>query len=117
MARAKTVFVVSRLNWRPNGDGSWALAPDTFRLASFGTRDEAEIESARRETNARGRVNPFRCGKPFEQLTALPELIFLDWVSDTGLSPPKAKKGAARDWAAWWDATKPDMTTEQHAKL
>ncbi|MBN9117672.1 MAG: hypothetical protein J0I06_00625 [Planctomycetes bacterium] len=113
MAGNKTVFAVSRLNWRP----AWHLAPDTFRLAAFGTRDEAEVERARREANARGRVNPFRCGKSFAELTTIPEPIFLDWVGDTGLSPPKAKKAEPRDWAAWWDETKPAMTAEQHAKL
>jgi hypothetical protein len=122
MAREKTVFVVSRLNWRPviGGSvvaGSWWRAPGTARLASFAARDEAEVERARREANARGRVNPFRCGTPFAELTTLPENIFLDWVSDTGLSPPKAKKGAPRDWASWWDATRPEMSAEQLAKL
>jgi hypothetical protein len=117
MARKKTVFVVSRLNWRPTGSGDWWLVPGTARLASFAARDEAETERARREANARNRVNPFRCGKPFEELTTLPEPIFLDWVSDTGLTPPKAKKKAARDWAAWWDETRSEMVGEQHARL
>ncbi|MBY0461123.1 MAG: hypothetical protein K2V38_27695 [Gemmataceae bacterium] len=111
-----TVFVVSRLNWRPSG-GSWWLAPGTARLASFPTRDEAEVDRARREANARRRVNPFECGKAFAELTAMPEDIFLDWVTDTGLSPPEPQDGKPRDWAAWWDATKPDMSPERHAKL
>jgi hypothetical protein len=116
VARKKTVFVVSRLNWRPTGVGWWR-APGTARLVSFAARDEAEAERARREANARNRVNPFRCGKPFEELTTLPEPIFLDWVSDTGLTPPQAKKKEARDWAAWWDETRPEMGGEQHARL
>jgi hypothetical protein len=114
---AKTVFVLSRLNWRP-GNGGWWLAPGAVRLASFATRDEAEGDRIRREANARKRVNPFRCGKPLAELTTLPEPIFLDWLADTGLSAPKpGKKNAPRDWAAWWDATRPQMSAEQHARL
>src|SRR5262245_21729605 len=113
---AKTVFVVSRLNWRPTGCYGWDLSPGTARLASFATRDEAETERARRETNARRRVNPFSCKKPLEELTSMPEKIFLDWVSDAELEPPKAENDK-RDWAAWWKATRPGMSGEQHAKL
>jgi hypothetical protein len=114
----KAVFVVSRLNWRPAPGRGWWLAPGTARLASFPTRDGAETERARRETNARNRVNPFRCGKALDELTTLPEPIFLDWVRDTDLVPPKpAKKGTAPDWAEWWDANRPEMSGEQHARL
>jgi hypothetical protein len=117
MARKNTVFVVSRLNWRPAGSGSWWLQPGTARLASFPTHDEAEAERTRRETNARTRVNPFCCEKPFEELTTLPEPIFRDWVGDTGLTPPKAKKKEPCDWASWWEETRPEMNPEQHARL
>jgi hypothetical protein len=118
MARKKSVFVVSRLNWRPVGEGKWWLAPGTARLASFPTRDGAETDRARREANARARVNPFRCGPSFAELTPMPEPIFLDWVRDTGLSPPKpAKKDDPLDWASWWDTTRPAMSGEQHARL
>jgi hypothetical protein len=117
VARKKSVFVVSRLNWRPIRGGEWWLGFGTARLESFPTFDEADTERARREANARSRVNPFRCCKPLDELTTLPEPIFLDWVGDTGLSPPKAKKGEARDWVAWWDATRSHMSAEQHARL
>jgi hypothetical protein len=119
MPNKNMVFVVSRLNWRPTGNGrEWWLAPGSARLVSFATLNEAEVERTRRENNAQSRVNPFRCGKSFGELTTMPEEIFLDWVSDTGLSPPKAgKKKASRDWAAWWDETRSDMSAEQHAKL
>lgn len=108
---ADTRFVVSRYNWRPHGRGHWLLSPGTFRLLSFDTRPEAEAELARREANARQRVNPFRCGKPLADLTSIPEPLFLDWVRDRDLTPPEPGKDGTRDWAGWWDAG--DFTASQ----
>jgi hypothetical protein len=116
MAEASTVFVVSRLNWRPTGPGNWWLAPGATRLASYAERDAAERERARREANARGRVNPFRCGLSFPELSALPEDVYCDWVSDADLTPPEpGAKG--RDWGAWWDGARPELSAERLAHL
>ncbi len=101
---ADTRFVLSRFNWRPHGRGHWSLSPGTFRLQSFDKKRAAEAEFAKREANARRRVNPFRCGKLLPDLTSLPEPVFLDWVQDRGLTPPNAGKDGTRDWAGWWDA-------------
>jgi hypothetical protein len=117
VARKKSVFVVLRLNWRPTGGGAWWLAPGTARLASFPTRDEAEVERARREANARKRVNPFRCDKPLAELTTMPGPIFRDWVRDTGLTPPDTADDAPDAWAAWWAAERFGMSAEQLVKL
>jgi hypothetical protein len=107
MAGGGTVFVVMRYNWRRAG-ARWHLMPGSTRLASYPSRAEAEAEAARRERNARQRVNPFTCGADLVALTSMPEPIFLDWIQDAGFTPPTPDAWDLRDWPAWWDALPAD---------
>jgi len=106
-------FVVRRLNWRPAGDRFIRL-PGEVRLASFATFDTAENDRVARETEVRGRVNPFKCGTAWHALTTFPEAVFRDWVADSGLAPPD---GGLDEWAAWWAGEPADRTAEQRWRV
>jgi hypothetical protein len=112
MARARqatlsTRFVVHRLNWRYNG--RWHLQPGMLRVCAFDSRAEAEADSARREANARRRVNPF-AHSALSALSSMPEGVFLDLAADLGAAPPGEKKGKL-DWEAWWPALRDEQRT------
>lgn len=67
-------------------------------VGSFSSREEAEAERQRRESEVRRQVNPFalRLGR-LASLTSLDPPIFRDWLLDQGVQPP-----SDRDWSAWW---------------
>jgi hypothetical protein len=115
--------VVRRLNWRPAGDRFIRL-PGEVRLAAFDALETAEADRVRRESEVRDRVNPFKCGTAWHALTTLPQLIFLDWLQDSGLPPPEswaehAATGtiALDEWAEWWLKIAHTLSAEQVAHL
>ena len=105
-------FTVRRFNWRWAGT-CFVRAPGEHRLATFDTADEAHADAWRREQEVRGRVNPFACGPAFHYLSTMPEPIYLDWLRDADITPPKQDSTAKRPWAAWWDSTKTGLTESQ----
>jgi hypothetical protein len=111
---AGKVFVVTRDNWRRR-DAGWRRGEGEFRLATFDTPERAEADRARRQGQARLRVNPFECG-PVAELSSWPEAVLLDWVQDAGLTPPEPKEGK-RDWAAWWQGVAPRAAADQLLKV
>lgn len=108
-------FVVRRLNWREAGALIVRL-PGEVRLASFDTFDAADADRARREAQVRDRVNPFRCGAAWHALTAFPEGVFRDWLSDVALAPPP--EGATLgEWAQWWADAHAAWPAEHRARV
>lgn len=109
-----TRFVVRRLNWRWV-DGYCVRLPGEVRLASFDTRDAADADRADREAEVRGRLNPFHCGTTWASLTTFPESVFADWLTDAGLTPPKARgKGA---WVGWWHEGQVSWSAHQREQV
>lgn len=109
-------FVVRRFNWRWAGT-CFVRAPGDHRVAWFDTRDAADADAWRRETEVRGRVNPFACGPAFHYLSTLPEPIYLDWLRDADVIPPEPAADGKRQWPAWWDATRPTLSESQEFRV
>jgi hypothetical protein len=107
-------FVVRRLNWREAGALIVRL-PGEVRLASFDTFEAADADRARREAQVRDRVNPFRCGAAWHALTAFPEGVFRDWLSDVALAPPDG--ATLGDWAQWWADGSAAWPAEHRARV
>ncbi len=94
-------FIVRRFNWKATYDGDQLRqAPGEHRVAWFDTEAEALAECARRESDVRERVNPFRCGPAFHYLSTFPQYAFKDWLLDAGISLPD---GDLTAWAKWWE--------------
>lgn len=108
-------FVVRRLNWREAGALIVHL-PGEVRLASFDTFDAADADRARREAQVRERVNPFRCGAAWHALTAFPEGVFRDWLSDVSLAPP-SEGATLGEWAQWWADGSAAWPAEHRARV
>lgn len=107
-------FVVRRLNWREAG-ALFVRLPGEVRLASFDTFEAADADRARREAQVRDRVNPFRCGTAWHALTAFPEGVFRDWLSDVSLAPPDG--ATLGDWAQWWADGSAAWPAEHRARV
>ena len=105
--------IVRRFNWKCTYDGDQLhRAPGEHRVAWFDTEADAHAESARREADVRGRVNPFRCGPAFHYLSTFPLYAFRDWLLDAAIAPPDGDDLKA--WATWWDDT-PDPAARARA--
>lgn len=91
-------FVLVRLNWRRTTYGLVRL-PGEVRIDSFNDPDSAEAERWRLEADARGRVNPFRCGSACHDWTHFDEPILRDWLLDHGVILPND----GEKWADWYD--------------
>ncbi len=125
MSKAKTHFLVLRRNWRQAGrSGSYVLLPGEHREAAFAGEDEARADAARREAEARSRINPFRCGTTWADRCSLPEPVFSDFLRDGGIEPPaprkarsKSKPAAPPDWAAWWDRNARKLSAAQRERV
>ncbi len=139
-----THFVVARMTWRVTGfPHTFVQLPGSNRVAAFADREAAEADRWAREVAARRTVNPFRCGTTWAERSHLPEPVFRDFINDAGVEPPTlvplpdtdengkplsgferryvprapAPAGTFRDWAAWWDATAPNLSAEQVARV
>jgi hypothetical protein len=98
-------YIVRRFNWRWAGP-CFIRAPGEIRVAWLDTAADAEAERLRRETDARAKVNPFRCGPAFHYLSTFPEPVFRDWLQDADIDPPTGTgpTGTGIDvWATWWE--------------
>ena len=102
------------------------VAPRVPRvLAAFADPAEAEAYRQHRESTRAlpaNRVCPFHCGQSLklEEVTSLPEPVFLDWLLDAGLTPPPevaTPTGPRRYWVPWWAQNLPHMTEAQQAKV
>jgi hypothetical protein len=72
------------------------------RLRTFDDAEAAEAERTARESEVRGRVNPFRCGVGLGALTTFDAGRLRDWLLDADLEPPASM--AVKELEAWWDA-------------
>jgi hypothetical protein len=102
MAESGTRFVLKRLKWAEDYDGKLTRQPGEVAVASFATAEQAEAERAKREAEARMKVNPFACGPAAHYWTHLDEPRLRDWLMDRGIDPPEPKKGGTANWAEWW---------------
>lgn len=105
-------YVVSRLNWRESA-GIWCRLPGDTRMASFESADDAAADRTKREQAARQRVNPFQCGTAWHERTAMPELIFRDYLQDADIAPPDE----STPWDKWWEAVVPTLTADLKARV
>jgi hypothetical protein len=112
---AEMRYVLCRLDWRMHRHGDhkdcWTRSPGQKDLESFDTFEAAEVVRARNEAIARKRVNPFKCGAGFAELTHFMEAPFRDWLMDHEIPPPTGEK--LQDWRTWWDANHKSWSAPQ----
>jgi hypothetical protein len=103
----KPSFAVRRLAWdKPEHERDYyRVLPKATSVAVFATFPEADEDRARRETEARSGVNPFRYGGAalFYQ-TSFDAPRLHDWLLDGRIEPPSNPTGHL-SWARWWEAS------------
>lgn len=112
MGKSTTRFVVKRLNWAESYSGKLTRRPGEVAVLSFGTREAADAECAKREAEFRAAVNPFECGPAVHYWSHLDEPRLRDWLMDRGITPPDAK-GKETNWSAWWKKNRKAFSDEQ----
>src|SRR5207237_1435208 len=86
--------------------------PGERRVGVFPDGEAAAVRTRQLEAEARGKVNPFRCGVVWSDRSSMPEPIFRDFIRDAGIDPP-----ADADLAGWWDEHAATLSAEQVSRV
>jgi hypothetical protein len=111
--KPKTHYVVWRQLWKEASRHDVRVrVPGDVRMGTFPTAEDAEVEVARLEADARSKVDPFACGIAWSDRTSMPESVYRDFLRDADVEPPEGE-----EWSAWFKETAPKLRPEQIERI